>query len=109
MLGERYDLKRTGRIGFGPSDDRELTVLNRILRTVPEERRVEMEADPRHAELAIKDLGLTSAKSVATPRIKRKAEEVLADEETPLLISSHGTWRKIGVTCRRQSSAARGT
>jgi hypothetical protein len=91
MLGERYDLKRTGRIGFGPGDDRELTVLNRILRTVPEERRVEMEADPRHAELAIKDLGLTSAKSVATPRIKRKAEEVLADEETPLLISSHAT------------------
>eukprot|EP00973_Karenia_brevis_P023265 3204549-Karenia_brevis.AAC.1 len=44
-----------------------MTVLNRILRYDKEDGSVEYEADPRHAELMMRDMGLEGAKSVTTP------------------------------------------
>ena len=47
-------------------------VLHRVLRCTPQGR--EMEADPRHAELIIEQLGLENAKIAATPGTDGKEE-----------------------------------
>eukprot|EP00973_Karenia_brevis_P072591 10083390-Karenia_brevis.AAC.1 len=44
-----------------------MTVLNRILRYDKEDGSVEYEADPRHAELMIREMGVEGAKNVTTP------------------------------------------
>ena len=47
-LESHYELKRGGRLGPGPSDDKEATVLNRVVRW--SEQGLEYEADPRQVE-----------------------------------------------------------
>jgi hypothetical protein len=49
---ERFLLKELGRLGGGPGEQRELRVLNRILRWTP--AGLKYEADPRHAEILIR-------------------------------------------------------
>eukprot|EP00973_Karenia_brevis_P045346 6281913-Karenia_brevis.AAC.1 len=44
-----------------------MTVLNRILRFNKDDGSVEYEADPRHAELMIREMQLETANSVNTP------------------------------------------
>eukprot|EP00973_Karenia_brevis_P013491 1832173-Karenia_brevis.AAC.1 len=44
-----------------------MTVLNRILRFDKTDGSVEYKADPRHAELMIREMGLETANSVNTP------------------------------------------
>jgi hypothetical protein len=80
MLRGVFELKVRAILGPEPGDDREVRVLNRIIRYVSDERgeRIEYEADPRHAELIVAQLGLAGAKSVTTPGTKLKAEEALA-------------------------------
>ncbi len=53
--------------------------LNRVIRWT--EGGLEYEADPRHAELIIKQLGLEEAKEVATPGEKEEAPEDDEDDE----------------------------
>ena len=45
MLRSHYELTVGGRLGPGPNDDKEATVLNRVIRWTP--TGVEYEADPR--------------------------------------------------------------
>ena len=53
-------------------------MLNRILRRTP--TGWEMEADPRHAELIIEQLGLENEKGVVTPGVSGAVEEDLGDD-----------------------------
>ena len=66
-------MKIRGRLGEGPDDDKEIRILNRIVRVLP--NGVSYEADPRHAELLAKSLGLTECKPVTTPGIKSYVED----------------------------------
>ena len=69
LLEERYELKKGGRLGPAPTDCKELTILNRVMRWT--ERGVEYEADPRQAERLLEGLGLDgNCKSTATPGLK---------------------------------------
>ena len=75
VLAERYEFKVVGQLGPGEGDKQEMSVLNRTLRYV-EGGTIEYEADQRHAEIIVRDLGLTEGKSVSTPSIRRKHEDV---------------------------------
>ena len=48
MLQGHYELTVGGRLGSGPLDDKEATVLNRVIRWT--EQGIEYEADPRQVE-----------------------------------------------------------
>ena len=66
-------------IGPDKSDEKELKILNRILRYT--ESGIEMEADLRHAEIIVQQLGLENAKPLSKP----SADEVKRpDDETKL-------------------------
>ena len=60
-LSKAYEIK-TQRLGIGPKLQLEGKVLNRILRAT--ETGWEVEADPRHAELVIEQLGLGNEKAL---------------------------------------------
>ena len=68
-LKERYQYKMRGRLGPRPNDAREVRVLNRYIRW-PAGGDPEYEADPGHAQLILKSLGLEQAKDVNSPRYK---------------------------------------
>jgi hypothetical protein len=70
MLGKKYELKLRGVMGSpcNPGSVNELSVLNRIVRW--NANGIEYEADPRHAEIIISELGLKGSKVVATPGVK---------------------------------------
>ena len=76
---------------LGPSegDEQQVRVLNRVLTWTS--RGVEYEADPRHAELVTKDLGLEGAKGVATPGTKEEGttKEEHAEKLDPAKTSSY--------------------
>eukprot|EP00971_Amphidinium_carterae_P234834 4659830-Amphidinium_carterae.1 len=71
----KLELKVRGRLGPEADDSKEMRALNRIIRwrcdCNPE--RLEYEADPRHAEVAIKSLSLEDATSRVSPAIRKKA------------------------------------
>ena len=86
--------------------DKEVRILNRYLRYLDKGPiAVELEADPRHAELGIRQLGLTGAKPVTTPGIKHSFEEMyktldeppLSEEETTLYRSITMRWAYLGL------------
>ena len=83
LLSSKYELKKIGQLGDDPGDLSELILLNRLCRY--DGKTFEIEADPRHAELIISQLGLENAKPVDTPRIKMRAEDLIADERSPAL------------------------
>eukprot|EP00972_Heterocapsa_arctica_P071696 10591300-Heterocapsa_arctica.AAC.1 len=81
-------LKRRGMLGYDKDagDIQEIRILNRLLRLAHDEEGVpqlEREADPRHAQIVTKQLGLlrpAGAKSIGTTGNREKNEE-----ESPLL------------------------
>ena len=78
-LEGKYELKKGGRLGPGPNDTKELTVLNRVLRWTAEG--IEYEADPRQGERLVEGLGLDSGcKSTATPGLKPMIEKLVDDK-----------------------------
>ena len=93
LLAQRYDYKRTGRLGRGPGDESEIVFLNRVirLRGRPGEPVIEMEADIRYVELAMRQLGLETAHTVATPSVKLTAEELLSEEGSVALPGTEAT------------------
>ena len=77
-LEDKYKLKvemLSGEVG----DVQEVQILNKIVRWTP--AGIELEADPRHAEIVIRELGLEQAKPVTTPGIKPPKEEQEEAEE----------------------------
>ena len=67
-MSERYSLKMRGILGPDSHDMKEITILNRVLRWTP--RGLEYEADPRHAEILISELGLQGATATAWPALR---------------------------------------
>ena len=64
-LAKAFELKVKGRHGEGEHCDKEVRVLNQIIR-IDSEGLLD-EADPRHAELLSKSLGLENCRLVGTP------------------------------------------
>jgi len=76
--------KVEGRLGSGQKDLKEARVLNRVIRFTKGGYRYE--ADPRHAEVLWRDLGIGGEKPLSSPGAKPKEgkveEEELSEEET---------------------------
>ena len=78
----KYELREGGRLGPGPDDAKELTVLNRVLRYTPEG--FEYEADPRQAEKLLEGFKLDgNCNGAATPGLKPFIEQLTQDEPLP--------------------------
>ena len=93
LLEQKYELKKGGRLGPGPDDTKELTVLNRVLRWV--DGGVECEADPRQGERLLENLCLDGdgCKPMATPGLKAEVEKLKEDQ--PLSSDEHTVFRAI--------------
>ena len=76
-LRKSFECKMRGRLGSEPDDLKEIRMLNRIIRIVP--TGLLYEADPRHAELLAKSMGLDDCKKVATPGVKKAFTEDVMD------------------------------
>ena len=78
MMRARYELTCGGRLGPGDQDDKEATILNRVIRWT--ERGLEYEADPRQGEKLLHGLGLDEGTNgCATPGVKAQSEQVEAE------------------------------
>ena len=84
ILENEYKIK-TEVLGGGPNDSVEIRFLNRVVRW-DAKFGLKLEADPRHAEAVIRELGIEDAKSTATPECKAvvKKEEEADDAEEEL-------------------------
>ena len=92
LLEEKYELKKGGRLGPAPSDCKELTILNRVIRWT--ESGVEYEADPRQGERLLEGLGLDDGcKPTATPGLKAIVD-ALKDDKV-LSADAHTTFRAL--------------
>jgi len=78
-LTKVYDCTVGQRLGPGPEDAREATVLNRVVRWT--DSGVEVEADPRQAEKLLRECGLEGANTVATPGLRPTKEQVVNSQE----------------------------
>ena len=70
----KYELTVGGRLGPGPNDAKEVSVLNRIIRWTA--RGIEYEADPRQVEKLLVEIELEGANGAATPGQKILAHQV---------------------------------
>ena len=66
-LEDKYKLK-VEMLGRGAGQTSEMRILNRIVRATP--KGLELEADPRHAELVVRELDLLGAKPSPVPGAK---------------------------------------
>ena len=72
-LREKYDLRVDGSIGVGEKKQ-EFCVLNRLVRFDEKSGTIFYEADPRHAEIIVQELGMEKCKPVKSPNEKITAE-----------------------------------
>ena len=99
-LSKKYEIK-TNRIGHGTHCSAEGQILNRVVRAT--ERGYELEADPRHAELVVEQLGLQTAKGVTTPGTDDP--EDIDEESNELLGPSEATaFRGMAARCNYLSA-----
>ena len=78
-ISDKFEVKFRGRIGPSSTDDKAVRLLNRVFEWTPEG--IVIEADQRHAELIVKDMGLASdSKGMSTPGVKMRREEEEAEE-----------------------------
>ncbi len=76
-LKKSFECKIRGRLGSEAKDTKEIRLLNRIIRIT--EKGLLYEADPRHAELLAKSMGLEQSRSVATPGTKKPFSDEIMD------------------------------
>ena len=76
-----------------PDCVQQLSVLNRLITW--SDTGIELEADPRHVELIVTDLGLKGSVPVTTPLLKAKASEEV--DETPLSDQDASRYRSIAM------------
>ena len=67
-LKKSFEIKIRGRLGEGCSGPQEIRILNRIVAV--DDSGLRYEADPRHGDLLMSSLDLTSKSSAATPGVK---------------------------------------
>ena len=72
QLKAKYEIQ-SQRVGARKNDETELKVLNRIVRRT--EAGYELEADPRHTELVLLQMGMEKAKPLGTPGVDGKEED----------------------------------
>ena len=89
VLRSRYDLKVTGELRLDEDKMQEVIFLNRVLRLIMHngQMQFEIEADPRHSEMIVRDVGLGSeaAKAVATPEAKKDEVDGADRDRSPPL------------------------
>lgn len=90
VLGSKYSLRESHRLGFGSHCSQAATVLNRVVtlgRGEDGRKYVQLEVDTRHVDLIVRSLGLDEGKSrpAATPRVKRSEEQEERRRGEPLL------------------------
>ena len=84
-LAKKYEIK-SQLIGPRDSDDKELKILNRIIRWTP--AGIEYEPDQRHADMIVRDPGLTEANAVNTAgeyesrALEEEGEELYGESES---------------------------
>ena len=81
-IAKSFEIKVRARIGEAPDLDKEVTILNRVLRLDLEW--LHYEADPRHAELLVRSLGLDDSNGQSTPRINDTDIDVEAVLDQPV-------------------------
>ena len=99
IFREKYKIK-VEKLGGGASDSKEIRVLNKVLRYT--DQGLELEADPRHAELVVKELRLEGSKPSRVPgskvdmvKVRERKEEgededIDALEVAPVLVQRFG-------------------
>ena len=91
MLDKRFSIKTTI-VGGGKKEEKEVRVLNRVIRHTS--NGWEYEADQRHADIIVKELGLEEAKAVASAGEDAKVHE---EEGNLVPLSARGStqYRKL--------------
>ena len=84
---------RGGRLGPGNQDDKEATMLSRLVFWTS--HGLENEADPRKAGKLLEAMFLDGAKSVATPGFKPLADQIL--QEHPLAEKHYTDFRALDI------------
>ena len=79
QLEASYEIQ-TQRLGLGDKNEAEGKVLNRIVRC--DDKGWRLEADPRHAELIIEQLGVGKARAAATPGIDGRRKSTMTKMKT---------------------------
>ena len=77
-MKKKYIVKLRGVLGPEHGDDKEIRILNRVLRYT--ESGLELEADQRHAEILVRDIGVMGSKGVNTPGVKERGESLLKSQ-----------------------------
>ena len=95
QMESRYELKELARLGPGPNDDKEVKILNRIVRWTASG--VEYEADPRQIERVVADLGLEGAKVIGTAGVK--TDKAMLEKDGPLGKDKWTLYRAIAARC----------
>ena len=75
-LKESFEIKVRGRLGEGCNGPQELRILNRVVSV--NTQGLTYEADPRHTDILMSSLSLTSANASATPGVKPHDRDDLA-------------------------------
>ena len=95
MMQDQYEIKVRGSLGPDRNNDKSMTILNRCLEW--KDDGIHFEADPRHADILIKELGLQKPTPIVTPGIKM---QTLSDEEYPYLNPQESTkFRQLTARC----------
>ena len=95
-IKSRFEYRIDGKIGPEDGDGSSMCVLNRLISYDKKTGMVRYEADPRHAEHIVKELGLEGCKAVGTPSEKPKLSEVMmAEEELTLEPAEASRYRSI--------------
>ena len=78
QLETRYELKFGAMPGGDDGDVRDAMVLNRLIHFDVEAQETTREADPKHVQILVRELGLTDAKTVTCPGVNKKDDEQAA-------------------------------
>ncbi len=93
-MNESFLVKLVGKLGGDHGDDKEIRVLNRILRWTA--HGIMYEADPRHAEILASEVGATGP-AVRTPVVKSDKVKVEAESGNEELLDAETTrWFRSG-------------
>ena len=90
----RYPTKVRGIVGPAPTDVKEIIILNRVLQW--RETSITLEADPRHQELILEEMGLSGCKGARRIGGEIKAD---ADDEDPLSSAESTAYRSLAARC----------
>ena len=95
MMNTEYDIKVRAKLGPDKTDDKEVTILNRCVSWT--KNGIIYEADPRHVEILVNELGLHEAKPSSTPGTKMVLKE--SDDDPHLDQSKATKFRQLIARC----------